>query len=136
MGLLTTASVAIDGSKLAVNNRDKNLTCTKVERRRVQLEERVARYLSQLDTAERQEPGSMTHVGDATVETTRKKWCEADIYRIAGELAILSPARDAGIAHFERALAVAGEQRARSWEPRAVRTGFLGHIDCVPRQPD
>ncbi len=57
MGLLTTASVAIDGSKFkAVNNRDRNFTRAKVERRREQLEESVARYLSQLDTADRQEP--------------------------------------------------------------------------------
>src|SRR6201747_248264 len=57
MGLLATASVAIDGSKFkAVNNRDRNFTRAKVERRRTQLEESVARYLSQLDTAERQEP--------------------------------------------------------------------------------
>ena len=57
LGLLTTASVAIDGSKFkAVNNRDKNFTRGKVERRRAQLEESVARYLSQLDTADRQEP--------------------------------------------------------------------------------
>jgi transposase len=57
MGLLATTSVAIDGSKFkAVNNRDKNFTRAKVERRRAQLEESVARYLSQLDTADRQEP--------------------------------------------------------------------------------
>src|SRR6516225_3395083 len=57
LGLLTKASVAIDGSKFkAVNNRDKNFTSGKVERRRKQLEESVARYLSQLDTADRQEP--------------------------------------------------------------------------------
>jgi transposase len=57
MGLLTTASVAIDGSKFkAVNNRDQNFTRGKVERRRAQLEESVARYLSQLDTADRHEP--------------------------------------------------------------------------------
>ncbi|MCW2356932.1 hypothetical protein M2239_005106 [Bradyrhizobium elkanii] len=57
MGLLATASVAIDGSKFkAVNNRDKNFTRAKVERRRAQLEESVSRYLSQLDTADRQEP--------------------------------------------------------------------------------
>src|SRR5205823_1014210 len=57
MGLLTTTSVAIDGSKFkAVNNRDKNFTRAKVERRRAQLEESVARYLSQLDTADRQAP--------------------------------------------------------------------------------
>ena len=57
MGLLAKPSVAIDGSKFkAVNNRDKNFTQAKVERRRKQLEESVARYLSQLDTSDRQEP--------------------------------------------------------------------------------
>ncbi len=57
MDLLTTPMVAIDGSKFkAVNNRDKNFTRGKVERRRAQLEESVARYLAQLDTADRQEP--------------------------------------------------------------------------------
>ena len=57
MGLLATASVAIDGSKFkAVNTRDKNFTRGKVERRRAQLEESVARYLAQLDTADLQEP--------------------------------------------------------------------------------
>jgi len=57
IGLLTTASVAIDGSKFkAVNNRDKNFTRAKMERRLAQIEESVARYLSQLDTADRQEP--------------------------------------------------------------------------------
>src|ERR1700682_91176 len=57
VGLLTHASVAIDGSKFkAVNTRDKNFTHGKVERRRAQLEESVARYLAQLDTADLQEP--------------------------------------------------------------------------------
>src|ERR1700746_1622429 len=47
IGLLTTASVAIDGSKFkAVNNRDKNFTRTKMERRLAQIEESGARYLS------------------------------------------------------------------------------------------
>ena len=57
IGLLTKASVAIDGSKFkAVNNRDKNFTRAKMERRLAQIEESVARYLSQLDTADLQEP--------------------------------------------------------------------------------
>src|SRR2546430_13705620 len=57
IGLLTTASVAVDGSKFkAVNNRDKNFTRAKMERRLAQIEESVARYLSQLDTADLQEP--------------------------------------------------------------------------------
>ena len=57
IGLLTKASVAIDGSKFkAVNNRDKNFTHAKMERRLAQIDESVARYLSQLDTADLQEP--------------------------------------------------------------------------------
>jgi transposase len=57
LGLLTLASVAIDGSKFkAVNNRDKNFTRAKMERRLAQIDESVARYLSQLDTADLQEP--------------------------------------------------------------------------------
>src|SRR2546428_6026655 len=57
LGLLTQASVAIDGSKFkAVNNRDKNFTRAKMERRLAQIDESVARYLSQLDTADLHEP--------------------------------------------------------------------------------
>jgi transposase len=66
MGLLARASVAIDGSKFkAVNNRDKNFTRAKVERRRAQLDDSVARYLSQLDTADRQ-PSSETLAAKTT----------------------------------------------------------------------
>ena len=57
MGLLAAASIAIDGSKFkAVNNRDRNFTRAKMARRRAQIEASVARYLQQLDTADRQEP--------------------------------------------------------------------------------
>ena len=55
MGLLAKASVAIDGSKFkAVNSRDNNFTQGKIQRRQKQIEESVARYMSQLDTADRQ----------------------------------------------------------------------------------
>jgi transposase len=60
LGLLTQASVAIDGSKFkAVNNRDRNFTRAKMERRMAQIEESVARYLQQLDSADRQEPSEV-----------------------------------------------------------------------------
>jgi transposase len=69
MGLLTEASVAVDGSKFkAVNNRDKNFTRAKMERRLAQIEESVARYLHQLDSADRQEPSLAR-----TTRTTRLK---------------------------------------------------------------
>ena len=54
MGLLAKASVAVDGSKFkAVNSRDNNFTQGKIKRRQKQIEESVARYMSQLDTADR-----------------------------------------------------------------------------------
>jgi hypothetical protein len=60
------ASVAIDGSKSkAVNNRGKNFTHAKMERRLAQIEESVARYFSQLDTADLQEPSEALAVKTA-----------------------------------------------------------------------
>src|SRR3984893_2332916 len=54
MGLLAKASVAVDGSKFkAVNSRDNNFTEGKIKRRQKQIEESVARYMGQLDTADR-----------------------------------------------------------------------------------
>src|SRR6476661_312489 len=76
IGLLTKASVAIDGSKFkAVNNRDKNFTRAKMERRLTQIDESVARYLSQLDTADLQEPSEAlaakrAHLKDKLVKLT------------------------------------------------------------------
>jgi predicted ATPase len=63
-------------------------------------------------------------IGEAmtAVQTTKERWCEADIHRIAGEIALMSQEWDAakGEAYFERALAVAREQQAKSWELRAA----------------
>src|SRR6201997_662466 len=54
LDLLSEASVAIDGSKFkAVNARDKNFTEAKMKRRLERIDESVARYLSQLETADR-----------------------------------------------------------------------------------
>src|SRR5262245_20263716 len=65
MGLLAKASVAIDGSKFkAVNSRDNNFTQGKLQRRQKQIEASVARYMSQLDTADRQ-----TAAGEEPSET-------------------------------------------------------------------
>jgi class 3 adenylate cyclase/tetratricopeptide (TPR) repeat protein len=62
------------------------------------------------------------------VETTKERWHEAEIHRLAGEIALLSPqAQEAkqpqeakAEAYFERALAVARAQQAKSWELRAA----------------
>ena len=57
LGLFSEALVAIDGSKFkAVNNRDRNFTSAKLERRMEEIESSINRYLTELDTADRQEP--------------------------------------------------------------------------------
>jgi len=70
LGLFSEAIVAIDGSKFkAVNNRDKNFTDRKLQARMQQLEESIARYLADLDRADR-EP---TPVTEARAEHLRHK---------------------------------------------------------------
>jgi class 3 adenylate cyclase/predicted ATPase len=56
------------------------------------------------------------------VETAKERWHEADVYRMAGEIALLLPKPDVekAEAYFERALAVARQQQAKSWELRAA----------------
>jgi predicted ATPase len=58
----------------------------------------------------------------AAIETANERWCEAEVNREAGEIALKSPEPDAAKAeaHFERALAVARAQQAKSWELRAA----------------
>jgi len=57
LDLFSQAIVAIDGSKFkAVNNRDRNFTRAKMQRRMAQIEENIARYLVDMDTADRAEP--------------------------------------------------------------------------------
>jgi predicted ATPase len=58
------------------------------------------------------------------VETTKESLWEAEVNRIAGELARMPPEPDAAKAegYFERALAVARAQQAKSWELRAATT--------------
>jgi gas vesicle protein len=71
LDLFSQALVAIDGSKFkAVNNRDRNYTRAKVQRRIEQIEESVARYLSELDSADRQ---GAAPVADARTTRLREK---------------------------------------------------------------
>jgi predicted ATPase len=63
-------------------------------------------------------------IGEAVtaIETRKETWCEAEVNRIAGEIALRSPTGDLlkAQAYFERALAVARQQQAKSWELRAA----------------
>ncbi len=63
MSLFTKAVVAIDGSKFkAVDNRDKNYTVAKVAKRMEQVDASIARYLTALDRADREE-SDLTEAG-------------------------------------------------------------------------
>jgi predicted ATPase len=56
------------------------------------------------------------------IEKTKERWCEAEVNRIAGLIALKSLEQDAAKAqaYFERALAIARKQQAKSWELRAA----------------
>jgi predicted ATPase len=73
--------------------------------------------LGQFDDAWRCISEAMT-----AIETTKERWHEAEVNRTAGEIALKSPESDAAKAeaYFERALAVARQQQAKSWELRAA----------------
>ncbi len=73
--------------------------------------------LGEFDYARHQIGAAMT-----AAETTKERWHEADIYRIAGEIELLSREPDfvKAEAYFERALAIASSQQAKSWQLRAA----------------
>src|SRR5580692_11784315 len=96
MGLLAKASVAIDGSKFkAVNSRDNNFTEGKIQRRQKQIEESVARYMSQLDTADRrtaegEEPSETVQLTKTRLKEKLSK-LEEEVKRLAAiEKALLA----------------------------------------------
>jgi predicted ATPase len=58
----------------------------------------------------------------AVIENSRETWWEAEVNRIAGEIALAAPENDAAKAevYFERALSVARQQQAKAWELRVA----------------
>jgi len=119
IGLLTKASVAIDGSKFkAVNNRDRNFTRGKVERRRAQLEESVARYLAQLDTADRQEPSETL-----TAKTTRLK---EKLAKLKEEMAKLAAYEQQMLASPDRQISLT-DPDSRSMATSGRGSGVVGY---------
>jgi predicted ATPase len=63
-------------------------------------------------------------IGEAVTaaEASGERWWEADFHRVAGEIELMSPERNAVRAQtcFERALEIARAQQARSFELRAA----------------
>ena len=87
--------------------------------------------IGQFDAATRCIGETMT-----AVETAKERWCEAEVHRIAGEIALLSPEMDAAKAeaYFNHALAVARAQEAKSWELRAAMSMARLWLDQGKRQ--
>jgi predicted ATPase len=81
-------------------------------------------YLARAHAELRQFDNAWWCIGEAitAAEMTKERWQEADIHRMAGEIELLSPKPNAAKveAYFERALAVARAQQAKSWELRAA----------------
>jgi predicted ATPase len=73
--------------------------------------------LGQFDEAWRRIHEAMT-----AIETAKERVWEAEVNRVAGQIALKSPERDSAKAdeYFQRALAVARQQQAKSWELRAA----------------
>ena len=118
LDLLSAASVAIDGSKFkAVNARDKNFTEAKMKRRLARIDESIARYLSQRETADRH--------GDAVPEAkvTRLK---SKIEKLREEIARLN-AINAEMMQSEDKQISLTDPDARSMATSGKDTGIVGY---------
>ncbi|MBZ0210731.1 MAG: hypothetical protein K8F92_13880 [Hyphomicrobium sp.] len=93
-----------------VNNRDKNFTKGKVERRRAQLEESVARCLTQLDTADRQEPTEAL--------AAKAKHLDEKLTRLKSEMDRL--------AAYERQMLASPDQQISLTDSRSMATSGRG----------
>ena len=135
LNLFSEAIVAIDGSKFkAVNNRDKNFTDSKLKARMEQLEESIARYLAELDRADR-EPTAVT---EAQVSRLKDKIAtiKAQMQRLKqiGEQ-LQARAGPAGLAD-RSGCTLHGHQRPRHRHrrlQRADRGGYQAPSDRRPR---
>src|SRR3984957_2253033 len=85
-----------------------------------QRENRVWTFFQAPNRSGRSRHGAPERNFQITASTNR--WNEANIHRIAGEITLMTPEPDAAKAEacFERGLAVAREQQAKSWELRAA----------------
>jgi predicted ATPase len=81
-------------------------------------------YLARAHTELGKFEDAWSFIGEAikAVETSKERWCEAEVYRMAGEITLMTPEPDIAKAepYFERALAIARSQQAKSWELRAA----------------
>ena len=118
LDLLSVASVAIDGSKFkAVNARDKNFTEAKMKRRLARIDESIARYLSQLETADRH--------GDAVPEAkvTRLK---SKVEKLREEIVRLNAINTEMMRSEDKQISLT-DPDARSMATSGKDTGIVGY---------
>ena len=118
LDLLSVASVAIDGSKFkAVNARDKNFTEAKMKRRLERIDESIARYLSQLETADRH--------GDAVpeVKVTRLK---SKVEKLREEIVRLNAINTEMMRSEDKQISLT-DPDARSMATSGKDTGIVGY---------
>ena len=118
LDLLSAASVAIDGSKFkAVNARDKNFTEAKMKRRLERIDESIARYLSQLETADR--------YGDAVPEAKVER-LKSKVEKLKEEIVRLN-AINAEMMKSEDKQVSLTDPDARSMATSGKDTGIVGY---------
>jgi transposase len=118
LDLLSVASVAIDGSKFkAVNARDKNFTEAKMKRRLERIDESIARYMSQLETADRH--------GDAVPEAKVAR-LKDKIVKLKEEVARLNAINAEMMKSDDKQISLT-DADARSMATSGKDTGIVGY---------
>jgi transposase len=118
LDLLSAASVAIDGSKFkAVNARDKNFTDAKMKRRLERIEESIARYIAQLETADRR--------GDAVPEAKVARFKDK-IVKLNEEIARLGAINAEMMKSKDQQISLT-DPDARSMATSGKDTGIVGY---------
>src|SRR6202162_4463651 len=118
LDLLSEASVAIDGSKFkAVNARDKNFTEAKMKRRLERIEESIARYIAQLETADRR--------GDAVPEAKVARFKDK-IVKLNEEIARLGAINAEMMKSKDKQVSLT-DPDARSMATSGKDTGIVGY---------
>jgi len=116
--LFTQAIVAIDSSKFkAVNSRDRNFTPGKVDRRQVQIEESIQRYLKALETADRTQPTEV----EAKTQRLREK-----IATLREQMQRMDTVREELKQQPEQQISLT-DPDARSMISQAKGTGMVGY---------
>jgi transposase len=118
LDLLSEGSVAIDGSKFkAVNARDKNFTEAKMKRRLERIDESIARYIAQLETADRR--------GDAVPEAKIVHF-QDKIGKLREEIARLGAIRSEMMKSEDKQISLT-DPDARSMATSGKDTGIVGY---------